>query len=138
MRFHISLIRFGRALQIIALATLTYHICIMVGIVPYELVWGGKLESRDQMFVFESISIAVNLLLIASVWAYFHAYPPSYHKAGRILMWIFGVLFALNTLGNIFAENIWEAVIFTPITAISAFLAFKLALHREKKKENET
>ena len=133
MRFHISLIRFGRTLQIIALATLAYHICIMVGIVPYELVWGGKLESRDQMFVFESISIAINVLLIVAVWAYFQSHPPGYHKTGRILMWIFGVLFAVNTLGNIFAENVWEAIIFTPITALNSFLCFRLALHRSKK-----
>jgi hypothetical protein len=133
MRFDISLIRFGRTLQIIALATLAYHICIMVGIVPYELVWGGKLESRDQMFVFESISIAINVLLIVAVWAYFQSHPPGYHKTGRILMWIFGVLFAVNTLGNIFAENVWEAIIFTPITALNSFLCFRLALHRSKK-----
>lgn len=138
MRFQISLVRSGKVMQIIAMAVMVYHICIMVGIVPYEMVWGGKLKSRDQMLVFESISIAINLLLIGAVWAYFHSHPPGYHKAGRILMWLFGVLFAVNTLGNIFAENLWEAIIFTPITALLSVLAFKLALHHSKNPDKET
>jgi hypothetical protein len=137
MRFHISLIRAGRVLQLIATAALIYHLLILLDVVPYEMVWGGKLKDYDQMLVFESISIAINVLLIAAVWAYFQSHPPGYHKAGRILMWIFGVLFAVNTIGNIFAENIWEAVIFTPLTALSAFLSFKLALHRSKNKHSQ-
>jgi hypothetical protein len=137
MRFHISLIRAGRVLQLIATAALIYHLLILLDVVPYEMVWGGKLKDYDQMLVFEFISIVVNLLLIGSVWAYFQSHPHGYHKTGRILMWLFGVLFAVNTLGNIFAENIWEAIIFTPITAISSFLSFKLALHRSKNKHSQ-
>lgn len=35
----------------------------MLKVVPYELTWGGRLTNDCEMYVFETISVLVNLLL---------------------------------------------------------------------------
>ena len=37
------------------------------------------------------------------------------------------LLFALNTVGNLFALDLRETLIFTPITLLAALLAWRLA-----------
>jgi hypothetical protein len=43
-------------------------------------------------------------------------------------MWAVCALFALNTIGNLFALDLRETLIFTPITLISAVLAARVAM----------
>ena len=42
-----------------------FHLCIMLKIVPYEISWGGRLKNDTEMYVFETISIIINLLLFS-------------------------------------------------------------------------
>ena len=115
----------------ISIVTLGYHILIITGVIPFEIVWGGKLETREQMLQFESVSIFINLFILVVVLIkgnYLKINIPL--KLINILCWFFATLFALNTLGNIFAESIWEAVIFTPITLLSSILFWRLAIEK--------
>jgi len=106
-----------------------FHLLILTEFVPYSIVWGGKLDSLSQMRTLEAVSIVTNLLLglVISVKA-------SYIKikiASRItngILWLFIVLFALNTVGNLVAESNIETRIFTPVTFVSAFLCYRLAI----------
>ncbi|MCC7501516.1 MAG: hypothetical protein IT229_03240 [Flavobacteriales bacterium] len=50
---------------------------------------------------------------------------------GRWGMWVIAVLFLLNTLGNVLALDLREAVIFTPVTFLAAFLAWRVAVGPE-------
>jgi succinate dehydrogenase/fumarate reductase cytochrome b subunit len=43
---------------------IVFHILIIIRIIPYQIVWAGKLESVNKMFVFETVSISVNILLL--------------------------------------------------------------------------
>ncbi len=51
---------------ILTLAALVFvlHILIISGVIPYQYVWGGRLESNEQMLRFESISMIINLFII--------------------------------------------------------------------------
>ena len=117
------------ALNIVALI---YHLIIITELIPYNEVWGGRLETREQMFQFETVSIVINSIILIVVLVkgeYLKLKIPS--KFMNILLWIFVILFALNTLGNIFAESIWEAIIFTPVTLISSILFCRLAIDKQ-------
>lgn len=46
----------------------------------------------------------------------------------RFMLWAMAMLFFLNTIGNIFSTNRLEAIIFTPLTFILAFLCVRLAI----------
>ena len=110
---------------------LVYHLLILIELIPYKAVWGGRLKTVSQMQVFETVSISVNLfiiLVIAIRGSLIKVKIPS--LAIRILLWSFTIMFALNTIGNLFSNNFWEAIIFTPFTFISALLCFRLAIEK--------
>ncbi len=97
-------------------AAIALHLCILSGLIPYEITWGGRLDNTQQMYVFESISIVVLLPLI---WALNRVRRKPFGIGIRILLWIYFVLFALNTLGNVFAKTNFEKA-FTLVTLFQA------------------
>ena len=40
-----------------------FHIAVIVKAIPYNIAWGGRLQNDQEMYVFEVISILINLLL---------------------------------------------------------------------------
>lgn len=108
--------------------SLIYHFLILTQIVPYKYVWGGKLNSLSEMYLFESVSVAITLLAIAILASYAKIINQFMAKwIYKAVFAVFMVLFALNTLGNLVAETTFESMVFTPITAVS-FLAYAVLL----------
>lgn len=98
-----------------------FHFSILFQIIPYTIVWAGKLNTVNEMYAFEATSIAINLFLILILVAkgnYIkHPIPEKWLNG---ILWFFVVVFALNTIGNLFAKTVFEKVVFTPLTLISA------------------
>ncbi len=118
-----------KTLIVIYSIIIVFHICILLKIIPYDITWGGRLQNDQEMYVFETTSIAINLFLI---WILLmkgdfvkFKFPV---KAIHIILWIFVVVFALNTVGNIFAKTLLEKA-FTLLTFGSA-LAIGFVLRR--------
>jgi hypothetical protein len=99
---------------------IVFHVFILTKIIPYTIAWGGRLENDAEMYVFELISIAINLLImfVLALKAGYLTMKVS-EKILDIVLWIFFFLFCLNTLGNLLAETIFEKS-FSVLTAISA------------------
>mgnify|MGYP000406564355 CR=1 FL=1 len=109
-----------------------FHLTILFGLVPYEIVWGGKLSSCQEMFVFESVSIALNLFIMLLLSVYLEIIKWSWPaKLMKVLFWVFASLFALNTLGNLAAESVVEMIVFTPLTLVTSLLFLSLALEKK-------
>lgn len=109
-----------------------FHLCIVVKIIPYEITWGGRLKSDAEMYVFETISILINLFLISMLLikgTYLREYIPM--KIVDVILWIFVMLFGLNTIGNILAKTNLEKF-FTVLTLASAILIW-IILRKDKK-----
>jgi len=104
---------------------------VITSIIPYTIVWAGKLNSIQEMLVFESISIIVNLFLLMVVFMRVGLLK-GYLKTPtlNVILWFFVVLFSLNTIGNLFAKVSLETIVFTPLTFISALLALRLILEK--------
>lgn len=83
-----------------------FHLSILIKLVPYDITWGGRLNNDAEMYVFEAISLSLNLLLGLALLIkgnYIRAFLSI--KVVNIVLWVFLVLFGLNTIGNIFAET---------------------------------
>jgi len=123
-------VRFAATLMLVLLFCLViFHLLILSGTIPYNIVWGGRLESVSQMHVFEAVSITVNLAAIAIVGmkaGYIKAYLSE--KVVNVLLFTLAMLFTLNTVGNIFSITDLERIVFTPLTLISAALCYRLAI----------
>ncbi|MDP1814897.1 MAG: hypothetical protein Q8K92_10655 [Leadbetterella sp.] len=108
-----------------------FHFLVIFGIVPFQNVWGGRLKTQEEMLKFEAFSVVLNLIFIAVVLVKAGFWKVKISpKIISILLWIMTILFALNTIGNLFAVNDLEKYIATPITFILSILCFILA--REK------
>ena len=111
-----------------------FHLLIMLRIIPFKIVWGGRLEDLSEMLVFETVSVIINLIMLAVVGI----------KAGflrtkinrmviKIALWIMFVLFLINTIGNFFSNNEFEKIVFTPLTIILLIFSLRLAISKDKK-----
>ncbi len=118
----------GHGLLIILGLLLLFHILVLLGVVPANIVWAGKLKNRSDLIKMESISLIVLSILIAIItqrlgyhqwWA-----NPRYTQVG---IWIFFALFLLNTLGNLTATTAFEKYFFGSLTVLISILLFLLA-----------
>ena len=101
--------------------SLGYHVLIVLQFIPYEMTWGGRLKSVQEMYIFESISIVVNLIFLFLLW-----------QELRWFYWVVFVVFFLNTIGNAVSTNFLEKVIFTPVTALACLCGLWLALQKRQ------
>ena len=104
------------------ITVLLFHICIITKIIPYSIAWGGRLQNDAEMYVFETISILINLLLLWTLLMKGNLVKFKFsEKTLNIILWIFFAIFVLNTIGNLFAKTLIEKQ-FSLLTAISAIL----------------
>ena len=111
-----------------------FHSCIVLKIIPYKITWGGRLQNDTEMYLFESISILINLFLafVLSIKGnYLTEIIPM--KIVNVALWIFWVLFVLNTVGNVMAKTYFEKSFFL-LTLTSAILIW-IALKKDKKQK---
>src|SRR5690606_25568052 len=88
------------------IAVILFHTAIISKIIPYDIAWGGRLQNDSEMYVFETISIFINLFLGLVLLMKANYIKFQFNKKTiDIILWIFLVLFALNTIGNIFAKT---------------------------------
>lgn len=111
-----------RIMLVLLLMVVIFHLFIITKIIPYDIVWGGQLKSDHEMYVFEVISVFINLFL-GFVLLMKGGYIKSYLRQNiiNIILWIFLLLFILNTIGNFFAKTDFEKF-FAIITMIFALL----------------
>ncbi len=119
---------------VIFLLTIVFHLLVLVKIIPYGIVWGGRLQSDSQMYKFEATSIAINLLFMMIILV-----KSGYLKIRispliiRIFLWLMTGLFLLNTIDNLLSDNHLERIIFTPVTIILSIFGFVLAVSKSQK-----
>ncbi len=104
-----------------------FHLLILSGIIPFDMVWGGRLKSASEMVAFEVPSIALNLLFVVIILLIAGYIPsPLSPKVLRVVAWIMTGFFMLNTLGNLVSNSGLERIIFTPVTILLAACSYRL------------
>lgn len=122
-----SIAQFG--LLILLSLFLLMHFIILIKILPYNLVWGGRLKTDKEMYRFELFSILINALFIIVVLVQANLWSIDIpKKIITFLLWLMTGLFLLNTFGNAISKNKLEQRLFTPLTLLLAVLSLCLAL----------
>lgn len=121
---------------------LIFHVLIITELIPYEIVWAGKLNSVEEMKSFETFSILINVFMLAVLFIkYKQLERGQRNKVVDILIWVFVVFFALNTIGNLFAQRMIELILGSLLTLISSILCFIIVKNnklKSKKSQNTT
>jgi hypothetical protein len=118
------------AITLLALfaAAIAFQLVVLAGLIPTEMVWGGRLQNAEERTVGALVSITFLLVFVALVLMRMGRIGRSLPAVGQWGMWAVCALFALNNVGNLFALDLRETLIFTPITLISAVLAARVAM----------
>ncbi len=106
-----------------------FHILIIIKVIPYSIVRWGRLTTDAEMYKFESVSLAINsliLLLVSMKWWFIKYFLPA-KFVNVLLRWLFYLLI-WNTIANIFSETLFEAVFFTILTWLIAVLIYRLQI----------
>lgn len=108
--------------------SLVFHFIILLKIIPYKFVWGGRLKSDKEMYRFETFSILINglFVFVILIQAGFLTIDIS-KKIINYALWLMTGLFLLNTLGNAISKNKLEKILFTPITMLLTIFSLILA-----------
>ncbi len=108
-----------------------FHFLILMNIIPYQLIWGGRIENESQLLKFEVLSVCINLVMILLVSLKAQFFKISINKKVlRVALWIMFALFVLNTIGNLLSVNSFERIVFTPLTIILSLLSLRLAISK--------
>lgn len=117
-------------------SVIIFHICIIAKIIPYNIAWGGRLTNDKEMYVFETVSIFINVFLSWILFMKGNLTKFKFsNKTINIILWIFFGLFVLNTIGNIFAKTNFEKL-FAILTGLSAILIWNI-IKQEKIARNQ-
>lgn len=112
-------------------AVLVFHIMVLTGVIPYAIVWAGKISTAAEMRKLEVISILVNAFSIITLLLRANYIKNKITvKILNAIIWLLVVLFSLNTIGNLFAESQFELYFFTPLTFISAILCLRIVIDK--------
>ncbi|PJZ84844.1 hypothetical protein [Leptospira harrisiae] len=107
--------------------TMIFHITALLQIIPHQYLWGGRLSSVEEMYVMESVSLLVNGFFLWVSFLYIR-----YVNQRLVPLWIrivfgfVGIIFLLNTIGNLVAVTDLETLLATPVTTFLTVICFSL------------
>ena len=110
--------------------TIVFHTFVMMKIIPYAIVWGGRLKNDAAMYKFEAVSLVLNttfLFVVLLKSTYLNIQVPI--TILDTILWVMAGLFLLNTIGNLMSKNRMERLLFTPITLILSLFLFIVLLN---------
>lgn len=114
---------------------LIFHFLIFTEQIHYDKVWAGKLKSVEEMKSFETFSILLNLFMLVILFIKYKLLEKgTSNKIIDLFIWVFVVLFALNTVGNLFSQNTIELILGTFLTLTSSILCFIIV--KKKQRDN--
>ncbi|MCB0631317.1 MAG: hypothetical protein R2824_13380 [Saprospiraceae bacterium] len=120
------------AYTIIALLSLLliFHLVILLGIAPGNMVWGGQLETQGQRLIMEIVAFIFTalMLLMVLVRMDFVKLGGGMKNFSHTAMWVIFVFFVLNFVGNLSSPSMVEKAVFGPIALIMAIFAYRLAM----------
>ncbi len=135
-----KIISFQRAVQMIYLLFglfFIFHLLVITGIVffdyvPIDFLWGGQMESKQQLLIFEFVSLVVLTLCFFVIWIKQKQqlkYFTKFTGVVNVFLWALLILFVLNTIGNIFAKTTFEKMM-AIVTVLFAFFILRIALEK--------
>lgn len=107
-----------------------FHILVLTSIIPYDIVWGGRITSQQQMIPLVLASTLLNAVFLLIILVYCGIWKVNIsNRILKISIWAMMFFFLLNTLGNLMSESNFEKWVFAPTTLILSWSLLQLALN---------
>ena len=125
--------RYSERIQIsiflfLLIAVIVFHSLVLLGIIPFDIIWGGKLKKHSEVMSLEIISIFINTMMLIVVLTRAKIITIGNHPVKiKVILYTMSILFGVNSIGNLLADTSFERFVFTPITVVLALLSWQLA-----------
>lgn len=110
-------------------ALLSLHMAVLLGWVPYDRVWGGRLKSRRDLYRFEALSLLLTLAFLGVVLQRAGVRVGLPEVVVHYGLWLMGIVFAVSALGNLLSKNNFERQVMAPLALVMGGCALWLAAH---------
>lgn len=111
------------SLAVIFLLSIIFHLLVLFKVIPFTIIWGGRLKKAADIYILEMTSLLLNtgfLVIVLIKSKYFNVIVSD--TILSIVLWAMAIVFILNTIGNLFSKNNFERKIVTPITLLVTIL----------------
>ncbi len=125
--------RYSEKIQIsiflfLLIVIIVFHSFVLLGIIPFDIVWGGKLKNQSEMISLERISLFITILMLMVGLLRAKIITIGNHPIKiSVMLYTMSILFGLNSIGNLLADTNFEKFVFTPITLLLSLLSWQLA-----------
>lgn len=116
-------------LLILLLVTI-FNLSVLFGFLSYDIVWGGRLTSKEEMIRFELVSILLNIFSGLLVMIKAGYLMPGLRRHINIIIWILPLLNFLGILGNAASKSNTERAMFLPVAIVMFALTLRIALEK--------
>ena len=114
-----------------------FHLGIVAGFISPEIVWGGRIQTRDDLVHMELASICMLLLFALIVLVKIDLIDMDWIKPlAQFGLWMTALYFLINTVTNLLAVTAIERYLFAPLALILAALTIRLALYKVPAKKD--
>lgn len=128
MKRIISEYQAGNLLLVLFALLIVFHITIIAGILPYDMVWGGQI-SKENILPLELIAIVFTISFMMVVLIKLRYLRNGMKgKVANILLWAMVLYFVFNTYANFTGQTIAEQWIFGPLAILMGILTARLAI----------
>ncbi|MCX6266745.1 MAG: hypothetical protein NTW16_05220 [Bacteroidetes bacterium] len=118
-------------LLIVFSVTILFHMFVLLKVIPYSIVWGGRLQSDAAMYRFEFVSLGIAVLFLMVILVKFQILKWRVPiLAGNLALWSMLALFMINIVANLMSDSFLEKIIFTPIAILLSVLILIVILKK--------
>lgn len=111
-----------------------FHIIVVtgggvLGVIPHDVVWGGRIPDRERLLVTETVSLAVtSVFLVLTLIKAGRLKVKALASVSHYAMWVLFVYFLVNTAANLASKTLFEKsmAVFSLLLALGSLrLAFE-------------
>ena len=133
-----NLIRKHTLFKIILIALLLffliYHSLTLLGIIPYENLWGSSLSEKAALTAAEGFAVFFMLLFLSALFLESHS-KPLIQKSSSILLWFCAVYMLLNFFGYLRCNSIILTILLGGLTLITTVITVLFQVNKNKIKK---
>lgn len=121
----------AKILVVVPCLLIIFHLCNLLGFVPLNIVWTGRVSSSKAFFAMGILSIVLN---IAYMWFGLvrgkTIDKPSFQTfANRLYPFLFWWLVG-NSIANLFSKSRFEVFVFTPVLILLTICCYRVRSER--------
>jgi hypothetical protein len=118
----------GIAIGLLALLAIV-HVLVLSHVIPYEMVWAGRISNESSLIAYETIALVVTLIFLGIViMRSGYVIADKFKKVSAIGIWVVFAYFVLNAVGNFTSGVSAENFLFGPLTVVLALLSLRVAI----------